>query len=183
MKTIVSLGLDLSLVGTGAVLLADGKLLAQQLIKSKPVGARPIDELERIRKIVREIGDFVVTKDESGCMDIAVIEGLAFMARNSTALVQLSALNYMTRAMLADYGIKFIIVAPTSLKKYVTGNGASKKDVMLMEVYKRWGVSIMDDNVCDAYGLAQIGLALLDGNSKATNKLQEEVLSLLKKQL
>jgi Holliday junction resolvasome RuvABC endonuclease subunit len=184
MKIIRSIGLDLSLVGTGVVILENGKIVAQELIKSKPVGDKPIDELERIRKIVRQINDSVSRNgpyaDEVGL--IAVIEGLAFMAKG-TSLVQLSALNYMTRAMLAEHYIPFVIVAPTSLKKFVTGNGASKKDVMLIETYKRWGVTILDDNVNDAYGLAQIGLALLGGNSKATNKLQGEVLSLLKKQL
>jgi len=79
--------------------------------------------------------------------------------------------------------IPFIIVAPTSLKKFITGNGAAKNDVMLMETFKRYGVTILDDNECDAYGLAQVGLALLNGNSKSTTKLQEEVLTLLKKQI
>jgi len=177
-KNIISLGLDLSLVGTGVAILRNGKLVKRELIKSKPAGDKPIDELKRIRRIVEQL-EFIVSENEP---DVAVIEGLAFMARNSTALVQLSALNYMTRAMLADYNIPFIIVAPTSLKKFITGSGASKKDVMLIETYKRYGVSMLDDNVCDAFGLAQVGLALLGGNSKATNKTQLEVLELLKKQ-
>jgi len=178
-KNIISLGLDLSLVGTGLVILENGKLLKRTLIKSKPSGSKPKDEVARIRKIVTEIecvlGETMPT--------IAAIEGLAFMARNTTALVQLSALNYMTRALLVDYHIPFIVVAPTSLKKYVTGNGAAKKDVMLIETYKRWGVTLLDDNENDAYGLAQIGLALMGGNSKDTNQKQEEVLALLRSQL
>lgn len=179
-KTLItSFGLDLSLVGTGLILLENGVITKRKLIKSKPVGDKPIDELKRIRKIVEEI-ELIVSDDVP---QIAVIEGLAFMARNTTALVQLSALNYMTRALLADYRIPFVIIAPTSLKKFVTGNGGSKKDVMLIETYKRWGVSITNDNECDAYGLAQIGLALLNGNSKVTTKTQEEVLTLIKKQL
>lgn len=173
------MGLDLSLVGTGLVVLQDGKIIKQRLIKSKPSGDKPVDEVKRIRKIVEEIELLVGETTPT----IAVIEGLAFMARNSTALVQLSALNYMTRALLMDYNVPFIIVAPTSLKKFITGNGASKKDVMLIETFKRYGVTILDDNENDAYGLAQIGLALTGGNSKATTKLQEEVLSLVKKQL
>ena len=179
-KKIISLGLDLSLVGSGVIILENGKIVKQRLIKSKPIpDGKPIDEVRRIRKIVEEI-EMIISEN---IPNVAVIEGLAFMVRNATALVQLSALNYMTRAMLMDYNVPFIIVAPTSLKKFITGNGASKKDVMLMETYKRYGVTIMDDNENDAYGLAQIGLALHGGNSKATTKLQEEVLLLLKKQL
>lgn len=178
-KTITSIGLDLSLVGTGVVILENGKIIKQSLIKSKPSGDKPVDEVKRIQGIVSEI-EYIIS---DYVLDIAVIEGMAFMAKNTTALVQLSALNYMTRALLMGYETPFVIVAPTSLKKFVTGNGAAKKDVMLIEIYKRYGVSIMDDNEADAYSLSQVGLALLKGNSKPITKTQEEVLSLLRKQL
>jgi Holliday junction resolvasome RuvABC endonuclease subunit len=177
---IISIGIDTSLTGTGVIVLNDGKIVGQKLIKSKPVpDGKPIDEVRRIETIVGEI--FLVVKEHKP--QIAVIEGLAFMVKNTTALVQLSALNYFTRSMLMKNGVPFVIVAPTSLKKFITGNGASKKDVMLMETFKRYGVTILDDNENDAYGLAQVGLALLGGNSKSTTKLQEEVLLLLQKQI
>lgn len=179
-QKIISLGLDLSLTGTGVVILEDGKFVKRHLIKSKPVGDLPLNEVRRIRKIVEEIEMIVTDREET--INVAVIEGLAFMVRNATALVQLSALNYMTRAMLDDYHIPFVIVAPTSLKKFVTGSGASKKDVMLIETYKRWGVSITNDNECDAYGLARVGEALLSTDIKSTS-FQQEVLALLKKQI
>jgi len=172
------MGLDLSLVGTGVVVLENGKISHQSLIKSKPVGDRPTDELKRIRKIVSQIQEVV---DEYR-PTVVVIENMAFMARNTTALTQLAGLNYFVRAMVTDYGIPFYLVAPTSLKKFITCNGAAKKDVMLIETFKRYGVSILNDNECDAYGLAQIGLALLGGNSKTVTKIQEEVLSLITKQ-
>lgn len=177
--TITSMGIDLSLTGTGLVVLCNGKILEQKLVKSKPVGDKPLAELNRIRKIVEEIKVFVGKHKP----DIAVIEGLAFMARNTTALVQLSALNYMTRAILADYKIPFIIVMPTSLKKFATLSGASKKDVILMAIYKRWGVTILDDNLADGYSLAQIGLTLKEANSVPVVKIQQEVIDLLKKQV
>jgi len=177
---ITSIGIDLSLVGTGVVVLENGKFSKRELIKSKPtVDGTPADEVKRIRGIVEQVKKIV---DEYR-PTIAVIEGLAFMARNSTALVQLSALNYMTRAMLMDYGIPFVIVAPTSLKKFITGNGAAKKDVMLIETFKRYGVTILNDNEADAYGLAQVGLALKGGNLKPIIKIQQEVLDLLQKQI
>lgn len=178
-KKVISLGIDLSLVGTGLVVLRNGVIAHQQLIKSKPVGSRPTDELIRIRKIVMQIQSVV---DEYR-PNIAVIENLAFGVRNATSLTQLAGLNYFTRALLVDYGVPFYLVAPTSLKKFVTGNGAAKKDEMLLATYKRYGVTIMDDNENDAYGLSQIGLAIMEGNSKEITKLQEEVLMLLKKQL
>lgn len=176
---VVSAGLDLSLTGTGVVVLEDGKIIEQALIKSKPVGDKPIAELRRIQKIVGEIGVLI----EKHRPYIVVIENLAFGVRNATALTQLSALNYMVRAMLAYKDIQFVLCAPTSLKKFVTGSGGAKKDVMMMETYKRWHVTILNDNECDAYGLAQIGLAILDGNSKTTTKTQKEVTDLIRKQM
>jgi len=178
-KIIKSIGIDLSLVGTGVVLLENGKLIKKRLIKSKKTGDQPVDELKRIRKIVEDV-EMIISED---IPDISVIEGMAFMARNTTALVQLAALNYMTRAILFDYNVPFVIVAPTSLKKFITGHGNAKKDVMLIETYKRYGITILDDNENDAYGLAQIGLALFGGNSKTLIKKQEEVLEVIKKQI
>lgn len=179
-KNIVSIGFDLSLCGTGVAVLDDGKFIKRKLIKSKPPqDGKPIDEVKRIRKIVEEL-EMMVSENSP---TVAVIEGIAYGIRNATALVQLSALNYMTRAMLIDYNVPFIIVAPTSLKKFITGNGAAKKDVMLIETFKRYGVTILNDNEADAYGLAQIGLALMGGNSKVTTNIQKDVLSVLKKQL
>lgn len=114
---------------------------------------------------------------------IAVIEGIAFMARNTASLAQLAALNYMTRSLVYNYRTPFVIVAPTSLKKYITGSGVAEKGTLMMEIYKRYGVTIRDNNEADAYGLAQIGLALNGGNSKDITKKQQEVLDLVKKQL
>ena len=173
------MGLDLSLTGTGIVVLKDGKIIKQKLIKSKPSGDLPINEVRRIRKIIEDIE--IELGDEKPT--IAVIEGLAFMVKNATALVQLSALNYMTRALLDDYKISFIIVAPTTLKKFITGSGGSKKDVMLIEVYKRYGVSILDDNENDAFSLAKIGEELFNDKKNKLPIFQQEVLALLKKQV
>lgn len=177
---ITSIGLDLSLSGTGVVILKNGEIVLEKLIKSKPIPeGKPVDEVRRIQKIVEEI-EYCLSED---LPDIAVIEGLAFMVKNATALVQLSALNYMTRALLLSYNIPFIIAAPTSLKKFVTGNGASKKDVIMMEVYKRYGVTLLDDNIADAYSLAQVGLAMNNAHKEKVTNYQQEVINILKKQL
>ena len=63
-KNITSLGLDLSLVGSGLVILKNGKITKQRLIKSKPVpDGRPIDELKRIKKIVEEV-ESIIAEDK-----------------------------------------------------------------------------------------------------------------------
>lgn len=177
-----TLGLDLSLTGTGLVLIKNGKIMVQKLIKSKPAGKLPIDELRRIQKIVEHIDNQIMTYKEFYPIEMALIEGLAFSRQNTTALMQLGALNYFTRAMLANWNIPFVIVAPTTLKKFVTSNGHAKKDGMMLETYKRWGESFDDDNLCDAFGLAMIGQTYLSPENKTT-AFQNEVLKVLSEQL
>lgn len=175
-KTFKVAGIDPSLTGTGVVILDEKReVVNSRLIKSKPTEGT-IPELNRIKHICLEATTLV-----TGC-DLVVMEGLAFMAHNTTALVQLSALNYFIRDVLHFSNIPFVIVAPSTLKKFVTGKGNAKKDSMYLETYKRFGVSFTDDNLCDAYGLAAIGHAM----SKPKEKLpdfQQEVVTLLKKQL
>ena len=167
------LGVDLSLCSTGVVRLKDGKILSQKLIKSKPQGDFPIDELRRMLSIVDQI--------EVDGSDLVVIEGIAFAIRRTTSLVQLSALNYLVRKKCHETGKKFCIVAPNSLKKFITGKGSGHKEMMLLEVFKKYGISFDDNNLCDAWGLAQIGHCLL--NKQEVPKYQQEVINLIKKQL
>ncbi len=49
-----------------------------------------------------------------------------------------------------------LVVPPMTLKKFATGKGTSKKQEMLLQIYKRWGVEFLDDNAADAYALARL---------------------------
>lgn len=179
----IGLGIDPSLTGTGLVSLNEEKIEKAILLKSKKNGDTPALELQRIDNLVSEIRR--EAKDCFGDRDgIVAIEGLAFMARNTTALVQLSALNYFIRKEVsAITGKKFVIVAPSSLKKFVTGRGNAKKSEMFLEIYKRWGETFDDDNLADAFGLAKIAHAVASGSVKGLNKHQIEVIDLIKNQV
>lgn len=175
MKT---LGVDLSLTGTGIALLVDGEMTFNKSIKSKKLGDTPTDEVTRLASISDEVMEIV---DEHQ-PDMVVLEGIAFMARNTTALAQLAGLSYLVRHGLLQRGKGFIIVAPTSLKKFVTGKGNCPKDVIMLEIYKRWDVSILDNNVADAFGLAHVGMSVIDKDYKST-EFQKEVTKLMSKQV
>jgi crossover junction endodeoxyribonuclease RuvC len=43
-----------------------------------------------------------------------------------------------------------------TLKKYAAGKGNAKKQEMLLQIYKRWGMEFSDDNAADAYALARL---------------------------
>ena len=171
-----SIGLDLSLTKTGVVVLEKDKILYKEIIKSTPTGDRPLDEVIRIAMIAGEVSKVVETYNP----EVAVIENLAFLARG-TSLTQLAGLSYMVRLDLVTRGIPFVLVAPTSLKKFVTGSGKCEKDHMILEAYKKFGVEGIDNNVADALFLAQIG-SIFAGFSKTKLKYQEETIELLRKQ-
>jgi len=180
----VTVGLDLSLAKTGfAIVDSDDVLIDAGIIKSKPVGDKPVDETRRIVKIAEEIMETIDRNLPDNAPDLVLIEGLAFMARNTTALVQLAGLNYLTRILLEEFEWPFVIVAPSSLKKFITQKGNADKNVMMMTVYRDYGHEFMDDNICDAYSLAVCGQALLEKPIHALTAPQREVINLLKHQL
>lgn len=167
------LGIDPSLTSTGYVVLNNGNIKEQKIITSKPPKIKNhLTELERIYKIRDEL--------PTENIELVVMEGLAFLARNTSALIQLAGLNYIIRDYYYIINIPFIIVAPTSLKKFIALKGNSPKELMLLEIYKRYGISFDNDNLGDAFGLAKIGEAYLGLNKEKLIKPQEEVINLLK---
>ena len=53
-------------------------------------------------------------------------------------------------------GLPFFVVAPTQLKKYVSGKGNGPKGIVIREIYKKWGVDAKDDNQADACVLSHM---------------------------
>jgi Holliday junction resolvasome RuvABC endonuclease subunit len=173
------LGLDLSLTATGCVVLENGELKKSELIKTKsPESKTPDTELKRLF----EIRDKIVIDG----MDIIVLEGLSMMTHRTTSLVQLSGLNYLIREKIYNAGIPFLVVPPTSLKKFILGKGNGAKELMLLETYKKYNVEFDDNNLCDAFALAKVGEAILNINNAIEQKLNQkqiEVIDIIIKQI
>lgn len=83
------------------------------------------------------------------------MEGYAFGAQRGH---QAGELGGMVRLSLYDSGLtRSLVVPPTTLKKYVTGQGTKvTKSQMMLHVYKKWGVELNNDNAADAYGLGRL---------------------------
>jgi crossover junction endodeoxyribonuclease RuvC len=165
------IGIDPSLTNTGLVIIEDNKFKAIN-IKTKPTNT-VIEELKRLLTIRDGF--------KLDGVDIAVMEGVAFGIRKTSALSQLSALNYLIRERLYREKVPFIIVPPTVLKKFITSRGNAKKEEMLLETYKRYEVSFNDNNTCDAYGLAKIGEAVIDKSIKIL-AFQKDIINNLREQ-
>lgn len=84
--------------------------------------------------------------------DIAM-EGTVLASQSALVLGELSATVKLT---LWEKSILPLQIPPMTLKKYATGKGTAKKQEMLLQIYKRWGVEFNDDNAADAYSLARL---------------------------
>jgi Holliday junction resolvasome RuvABC endonuclease subunit len=68
----------------------------------------------------------------------------------------LGELGGLVRLVLHDAGIPFVVVAPKSLKQFVSSDGSATKELMREAVLKKWGMDFEQDDECDAFGLAQL---------------------------
>ena len=143
-------GMDPSFNGFAIIILdKDANIIEQKLIVSNPK-----DEIEdRLIYLETEYG-FI---PKIAGLHSVNLEGPAFLANGQFAL-QMGALHFMIRLMLKRAGVDFNVIAPGTLKKFVTGKGNAKKDLILLKVYKKWGVEFENDNLADAYGLARMAL-------------------------
>lgn len=92
--------------------------------------------------------------------NLVVMEGVSYGSLGSSALVDLSGLNFAIRNVLIDSGVQFIIASPSQNKKIATGNGSADKELM---VYSWLGIEkhlkayqneIKIDDLADAYFLS-----------------------------
>jgi len=141
-------GIDPSLTGTGIVVLNENLEIAEQ----KLITTKSSDEIEnRLESIVSQIISIL----EKYTPINVNIEGLSFGSRGQSML-ELAGLHYLIRISLKGRCINYEMVPPTVIKKFVTGKGNCKKNLMLLNVYKKYGISFEDDNLCDAYCLSRI---------------------------
>lgn len=153
-------GIDASLTSTGiAVIDTETKTYT---IQSKKKGAARLSEIRD--SVLNEIKD----------ADLVVIEGYAFARPNQAH--QIGELGGVLRVMMYENGIKWIEIPPPRAKKFVTGKGNSQKDLIMQQVYKRWGVECETSDEADAFVLAKIGQALLGDRDNLTT-FQLEVIS------
>jgi len=153
---VIVAGIDLSLVSTGVIVAevnpdvnADTfRVIAEERIRTTPKKfPHPVERLwhiaSRVLRVLREYG-----------VEDVAIEGYAFSRANAHAHA-LGELGGTVRLLLWRAGIPFWNAGPTTLKKLVTGKGNAPKDVMLREVFRRWGYDTDCNDLADAYGLCR----------------------------
>jgi len=170
MKPPTILALDLSLAGTGVASISSGEFLIKTL--KPPKTAK--DGMGRLHWILDQIKIATVQDKPS----LVVMEDMAYAARDRNH--ERAGLAYLVRYFLWGAKIPYVLVAPTSLKKFTTGSGKAEKSSVMMTVFKRWGVESKNDNEADAYSLLRIGMVLTE-QAKIETKAQKETLATISK--
>lgn len=127
------LGLDLSLTACG-VCKPDGSLLT---ITPQTKGDERLDE------IAAAVRDLAV----STAAALVVMEEAAFMSHSAG---QLGMVQGAVRLQLMRKRVRYVVVPPACVKKFLTGKGNAKKPDMRVEWFKRSGADVRDDNQVDA---------------------------------
>lgn len=186
--SITVLGIDPSLTNTG-LCWGSGPGHISDTIKYKiPTGVKirelnpRMDRVDEITDIVEAIAegvrdDFDPDSDPSDYISLSLIESYSFGSRNGGEY--LGELGGSIRSVLRRHCVNVLEVAPTTVKKFATGKGNAKKEVIIGHVQKRWNVLFDNSDEADAYVLYRIGLCYA-GICEPETQAQAEVIKKLK---
>lgn len=141
------LGLDPSLRSFGIARLTLGPQRKSFGLYTKTWGPK-VTGVQRLSWFAHKFGEEV----EDYQPNIIVIEGYAY-ARGQGAH-QIGELGGVLRLQMHLNALRYVEVAPSKLKKFVTGKGNAKKEIVMVELYKRFGVEVPTTDEADAAGLA-----------------------------
>jgi hypothetical protein len=155
-NTPVTVGIDQSLTGFAltALQFEDPTKYITWVYKSPYFG---VERLADIRQWIIDHFDYL-KENNNTILDIAM-EGTVLASHAALVLGELSAtvrlaiFDYFDEGDPRKYPLK---VPPMTLKKFAAGKGNAKKQEMLLQIYKRWGIEFNDDNAADSYALARL---------------------------
>lgn len=147
-------GADFGLRKSGVVLLdQEFNIESQNLIKI----SEQVKGAERLVNI--EKGFNQVISPYAGNDLECFVEGYAYGAKYQRE--SLAELGGVMRRYLYLASLNYWIIPPTSVKLFVTGTGKASKNYMKKCTKENWGHIFKSDDVCDAYGIARLGMTLM----------------------
>jgi crossover junction endodeoxyribonuclease RuvC len=109
-------------------------------------------------------------------IDIVIIEEYAWGARGHA--FSLGELGGVLKITCFDLGIPMFSMPIASHKKYTTGKGNTKKDLMIKDVYKKYKIDTDNDNEADAISMFKTFLAYIDYRKKIREFTKTETAAL-----
>lgn len=148
-------GIDPSLAGSAvAIIRADGSHSVKRFA-SKSRGTSVRERNGRYLSVVSRIIEFIGDDDPL----VICIEGYSYGSHQGQAA--LAELGGILRSDLCVYeSAKIFEVAPTTLKKFVTGKGNTDKIAVVAKSLERWDVGFSTSDEFDAFGLAKIAACI-----------------------
>ena len=141
------MAIDASLNESGICIFDNnGVLIYTHIIDNK----KKLIGMERLSHIKKNIEYIIKTKN----INIVGIEDYSYGSKGQ-AIINLGELGGVIRLYLYEHKIKFKTIAPTTIKKFITNKGNAKKELMLLKVYKKYGIEFENNNMCDAYALGK----------------------------
>jgi crossover junction endodeoxyribonuclease RuvC len=148
------IGIDPSFTDTAIVGIIDGKMVFEEHIKSKPnpdTFIRLIDFYEHCRNVYDDIAaNYYNTPTYLG-----IEEPMGLHAGNGAKMGQVFACVIVAANPFIE-SKNVHIYKPSQIKKFATGKGNAKKDLILLSCYKKWGVSFTSHDTADAYAIARL---------------------------
>lgn len=178
----IAVGIDPSLTGTAVCALncTDNSILHVSTL-NVPKGKVGLARLDWLLKELHRTLTKLQQAQPAGVLLEVFIEGYAFMAKGC-AIFSLGELGGLYRMLLAKRWGGYYEVPPTVLKKFVSGKGNAKKEIMLEQTFRRYGIGsdvLRDNNQVDAYGLARVGTAFMQKNMSDLTKFEQEAIEKL----
>jgi crossover junction endodeoxyribonuclease RuvC len=149
--------IDPSLTSTGIVCGTSAEDYQVTRHGSKPCGDSCSDRFGRFERLLAGIVSIL----EDNKPQLILIENYSFGSKQSgVTQARITEFGGLLRWHLLEHTQLVVEIAPSTLKKFVTGKGNAKKETMLGHVQKRWGVMFDTSDEADAFGLYRMGLVM-----------------------
>lgn len=146
----VYMGIDASLTSTGISLLG-ADAVTTWTWQPKDRGIERLSWLnEKINELIYDVKP-----------DLVFLEDYAYSRGNFAH--QIGEWGGCVRLALHYSGTAWYVAGPGQVKKFATGSGAAKKSQIILALYKRWGLEIVQEDEADATVLAL--MAMYSGES------------------
>lgn len=140
------MGIDQSFSGTGVCILDNEKMTLSKLIVPTTKGVYRLVEIKNAL-----VGIYKETSP-----DFVYMEKYMFTPQRAMAF-ELGELAGAIKAAFVEMGKIPVVVYTTHLKKFITGSGVAEKSLILLKVFKKFGIEFNNNNLADAFLIAKIG--------------------------
>lgn len=132
--------------------------------------------VERLFEIKEKLQEYF----EGYQIHIAIMESYSYGSAGKGLSFNLGELGGMIKLFCYERKTPLLIMPIGTHKMFTTGKGNTKKDLMLKEVYKKYGEDVNDDNIADAISMLKTFLGYIDWMKQRKSFTKIEVKALTK---